>query len=124
MLTMQQQEALVSQGLAKKKINEELGLVTYKYAKKVMYDYLWDKHPELLMCRGHVYDVNTGKLVIAAPKKSFNYLENGTWKDKPLHDEWSNPADATRYMIMGRYAGSSGEVKTTVKKRYSSGLAL
>lgn len=84
MLTMQQQEALVSQGLAKKKINEELGLVTYKYAKKVMYDYLWDKHPELLMCRGHVYDVNTGKLVIAAPKKSFNYLENCTWIDKPL----------------------------------------
>lgn len=84
MLTMQQQEALVSQGLAKKKINEELGLVTYKYAKKVMYDYLWDKHPELLYCRGHVYDMNTGRLVIAAPKKSFNYLENGTWKDKPL----------------------------------------
>lgn len=84
MLTMKQQEALVAQGLAKKKVNEELGLVTYKYAKKVMYDYLWDKHPELLMCRGHVYDVNTGKLVIAAPKKSFNYLENCTWIDKPL----------------------------------------
>lgn len=84
MLTMEQQEVLVSQGLAKKKINEDLGLVTYKYAKKVMYEYLWDKHPELLNCRGHVYDLNTGKLVIAAPKKSFNYLENGTWKDKPL----------------------------------------
>lgn len=84
MLTMQQQEALVSQGLAKKKINEELGLVTYKYAKKVMYDYLWDKHPELLNCRGHVYNMNTDRLVIAAPKKSFNYLENGTWGDKPM----------------------------------------
>ena len=84
MLTMQQQEALVSQGLAKKKINEELGLVTYKYAKKVMYDYLWDKHPELLHCRGHVYNMNTDRLVIAAPKKSFNYLENGTWGGKPM----------------------------------------
>lgn len=84
MLTMEQQEALVAQGLATKKINPDLGLVTYKYAKKVMYDYLWDKHPELLMCRGHVYDLKTGELVIAAPKKSFNYLENGTWKDKPL----------------------------------------
>lgn len=84
MLTMQQQEALVSQGLAKKKINEELGLVTYKYAKKMMYDCLWDEHPELLYCRGHVYDMNTSELVIAAPKKSFNYLENGTWGDKPM----------------------------------------
>lgn len=84
MLTMEQQEALVAQGLATKKINPDLGLVTYKYAKKVMYDYLWDKHPELLMCRGHVYDLNTGELVIAAPKKSFNYLENGTWEGKPI----------------------------------------
>lgn len=24
----------------------------------------------------------------------------GTWKDKPKHDEWSNPADAVRYMVM------------------------
>ena len=48
----------------------------------------------------------------------------GCWKDKPLHDEWSNPADAVRYMVMGRYAGSSGEVKTVMKKRYGSGLAL
>ncbi len=26
----------------------------------------------------------------------------GTWKDKPRHDEWSNPADAVRYMVMAR----------------------
>ncbi len=51
-LTMQQQEDLVSQGLAKKKVNTELGLVTYKYAKKAMYKYLWNDHPELLECRG------------------------------------------------------------------------
>lgn len=24
----------------------------------------------------------------------------GVWKDKPLHDEWSNPADAIRYMCV------------------------
>ncbi len=27
----------------------------------------------------------------------------GTWKDKPLHDEWSNPADAVRYMVMADF---------------------
>jgi len=26
----------------------------------------------------------------------------GTFKDKPLHDEWSNPADAVRYAVMAR----------------------
>lgn len=83
-LTMQQQEDLVSQGLAKKKINSDLGLVTYKYAKKAMYKYLWNDHPELLECRGHTYDLNTGELVVAAPRKSFNYLENGTFANKSL----------------------------------------
>jgi len=83
-LTMQQQDQLVNLGLAKKKVNPELGLVTYKYAKKVMHKYLWNDHPELLECRGHTYDLNTGELVVAAPRKSFNYLENGTFANKPL----------------------------------------
>lgn len=83
-LTMQQQEDLVNQGLAKKKVNIELGLVTYKYAKKAMYKYLWNDHPELLECRGHTYDLDTGELVVATPRKSFNYLENGTFASKPL----------------------------------------
>jgi len=26
----------------------------------------------------------------------------GTWKEKARHDEWSNPADAVRYMVMSR----------------------
>lgn len=77
LLTMQQQEALVSQKLATKKVCGDY--VTYKYAKRVMYDYLWDKYPELLECRGHTYNIHTGKLVLCPPKKSFNYLENGTW---------------------------------------------
>ena len=24
----------------------------------------------------------------------------GVWRDKPLHDKWSNPADGIRYMCM------------------------
>lgn len=84
MLTYAQQQQLVEQGLAKASIDEENNLVTFKYAKKVMYDYLWDKHPELLDCRGHVYDLETKELVVAAPTKTFNYLENGNWKDVPL----------------------------------------
>jgi hypothetical protein len=82
MNSMQQQELLVSKGLATKKVNGNL--VTYKYAKKVMYDYLWDTDSSLLECRGHTYDINTGEIVLAAPTKSFNYLENGTWADVPL----------------------------------------
>lgn len=82
LLTMQQQEALVSQKLATKKICGDY--VTYKYAKRVMYDYLWDKYPELLECRGHTYNIHTGELVLCPPKKSFNYLENGTWQGVSL----------------------------------------
>lgn len=82
MLTYERQKELVAQGLATVSINENLA--TFKYAKKVMFDYLWDKHPDLLECRGHTYDNRTGQLVVAAPRKSFNYLENGTWKDVPL----------------------------------------
>jgi len=86
---MQQQEDLVKQGLATKKINEKLSLVTYKYAKRVMYDYLWAKHPELMECRGHTYCMKTGELVLCPPQKSFNYDEAGNlpspaWAAKPL----------------------------------------
>lgn len=84
MLTMQQQEELVQQGFAKKKFNPELNINTYKYAKKVMYEYLWKQRPELLECRGHGYDATTGEPVVFAPKKSFNYLEDGHWADVPL----------------------------------------
>lgn len=87
MLTYNQQMKLVEQGLAKISKDEENNLCTFKYAKKVMFDYLWDKHPELLECRGHVYDLETKELVVAAPTKTFNYLENGTWKDMQLDTE-------------------------------------
>lgn len=59
-------------------------LVTFKYARKVMYEYLWKTDSRLLNCRGHTYDAKTGKLLVAAPRKSFNYLEDGWWSDKPL----------------------------------------
>ena len=82
LLTLAQQYDLVNQGLAKAKY--DFNLVTFKYAKKVMYDYLWKTNPALLECRGHVYDTLTGELVQAAPRKSFNYLEDGHWKNVPL----------------------------------------
>ncbi len=40
----------------------------------------------------------------------------GVWKDKPRHDEWSNPADAARY-----YALSLGRFITGSKKRSPGG---
>lgn len=81
-LTYEQQLELVAKKLATVSINGNLS--TFKYAKKVMFDYLWDKYPELKECRGHTYDNTTGQIVLLPPTKSFNYLENGTWKDKPL----------------------------------------
>lgn len=84
MLTFEQQNDLVARGLAKRSDNGNLS--TFKYARKVMYDYLWDQHPELLECRGHTYDNTDGTLVINAPHKTFNYGENGTWANKPLSE--------------------------------------
>ena len=46
----------------------------------------------------------------------------GCWSDKPLHDEWSNPADAIRYMVIAEYA-SGGVVKTSGRRR-RSGAAI
>ena len=46
----------------------------------------------------------------------------GQWKEKPLHNDWSNPADAVRYMAMAKVGASdfSGDVATTRKKRKRS----
>jgi hypothetical protein len=82
LLTYEQQKELVNQKLATVKTNGNLD--TFKYARRVMFDYLWDTNANLLECRGHTYDNQTGELVVAAPRKSFNYLENGWWKDVPL----------------------------------------
>ena len=75
-------QRLVAAKLATVSTNGHLD--TFKYARRVMFDYLWDTDPALLECRGQTYDNRTGALVVAAPRKSFNYLENGWWKDVPL----------------------------------------
>ena len=77
--TMQQ---LVAKKLATVKTDGKFD--TFKYHRNVMYDNLWQKYPELLEVRGHVYDNRNGRLVQAAPRKTFNYLENDTWKNVPL----------------------------------------
>lgn len=82
MLSYEQQMNLVNRGLATLKNDGKY--TTFKYARKAMYEYLWYQVPELLNCRGHVYDNHTKQLVQAAPRKSFNYLERGYWKDIPL----------------------------------------
>ena len=73
---------LVNRGLATFKNDGKYS--TFKYARKAMYEYLWYQVPDLLECRGHVYCNATKELVQAAPRKSFNYLERGYWKDVPL----------------------------------------
>ena len=70
---------LVQQKLATVKTVGNLS--TFKYSRRVMFDNLWKQHPETLECRGHTYDIRTGEIVQAAPRKSFNYLENGHWRD-------------------------------------------
>lgn len=73
---------LVKGKLAVEKIDGNLS--TFKYARKVHFDNLWDKVPYMKEIRGIVYDNRTGELVQAPPQKSFNYGENGHWNDIPL----------------------------------------
>lgn len=80
--SLQDQFDLVNRKLA---IAKEFGdKVLFKYHRNVMYDYSWNKSSHLMECRGHVYDLKTGELLVAPPRKSFNYLENGWWSDVPL----------------------------------------
>lgn len=81
-LTYEQQLNLVAQGLATAKTNGKF--TSFKYARRVMYDYLWAQHPELLNCRGQVYDNTNGKQISFPPQKRFNYLESGTWSYKSM----------------------------------------
>lgn len=77
-------EELVAKKLATKSTDTEKGLVTYKYAKKVMFENLWNAHPALMECRGITFD-NEGNLIALPFRKSFNYKENGWWEDVPLN---------------------------------------
>lgn len=74
---------LVSNKLATASYNGDW--VTFKYARKVMFEYLWKTDSRLLDCRGQTYNANTGEILVASPRKSFKYLEGGWWSDKPLN---------------------------------------
>lgn len=74
---------LVSKKLATASYNGDW--VTFKYARKVMFEYLWKTDLRLLDCRGQTYSAHTGEILVASPRKSFNYLEDGWWSDKPLN---------------------------------------
>jgi len=41
----------------------------------------------------------------------------GQWKEKPLHNEWSNPGDAVRYMAMSGASGNEDVEGVGRKKR-------
>lgn len=87
--TIEDQWELVRNKLAVAKHKD--GKVLFKYHRSVMYDYAWNKSKHLMECRGHVYDEMTGDLLVAPPRKSFNYLENDWWKDIDLDTEvWYN----------------------------------
>lgn len=77
MLSFDQQMNLVNRGMARMKNDGKF--TTFKYHRRAMYDYLWFVETDLLECRGHTYDSVTKELVQAAPRKSFNYLENDYW---------------------------------------------
>jgi hypothetical protein len=76
---------LFKQKLAVRKVSPCGKYALFKYTNKVMYDYLWKSNPALLECRGHVYDMETKEIIQAAPRKSFNYLEDAYWSDVPLN---------------------------------------
>ncbi len=48
----------------------------------------------------------------------------GVWKDKPRHDEWSNPMDAVRYYAMYRVRDLVRKKKRNTKTNVVDGMAL
>lgn len=80
--TIADQYELVRQKLAT--VKEYGDEVLFKYHRNVMYDYAWNRSKHLMECRGHVYNKNNGELLVAPPRKSFNYGENGWWSEVPL----------------------------------------
>ena len=84
MNTYDQQKRLVNLGLAREKVEGDF--TTFKYNQRAMWDYKWFEVPELMECRGHVYDNDTKELVQAAPRKMFNLGENGWWRNVKLSE--------------------------------------
>lgn len=129
-LTFDEQTSLVDKKLAT--VSKNGNLWTFKYARKVMFDYLWDKHPELKECRGHTYDAYRKQIVLVTPTKSFNYLEKDTWKDKSLQDEvWMYKkyngfmASATVYkneVLVGTTGSTKSDFAEVAKKHIMQSL--
>lgn len=72
--TFKDQMELVRLGLAK--YSDHNGVRTFKYSKQVMYSNLWDTNEFLLECRGHCYEIESGRLLALPPRKTFNWKEN------------------------------------------------
>ena len=78
---------------------------------------------DISICRANMpmvwIDTDEAELVV---DMMYNYSKEwdskgGCWKDRPLHDEWSNPADAFRYMILGYNGGVGATIREgNVKK--------
>lgn len=81
---------LIEAGLVKASVDEERGLTTLKYTKKVFFKNLWHLDMLLQHARGHVFNTETGELVQRPFQKVFNYGENGA-------GDWLEPND---YVIM------------------------
>lgn len=109
--TYDQQMLLVQRGLATMKNDGKY--TTFKYARKAMYDYLWRDIPDLMECRGHVYDNTTKEIVQAAPRKSFNYLERGWWDTVPLDSEVTLFKKINGYMACATIHNGELVVSTT-----------
>lgn len=95
--SIEQMNDLVSQKLAIKKLHDKLPLVLYKYHRNAMFAYEWFNHPELMECRGHVYDTESGAIIQLPVRKSFNYQENGWWSTEPVR---------SRVIVTKKYNGS------------------
>lgn len=115
MLSYQQQNEFVQAGLAKKSTNGVYD--TFKYSKQVMYDYMWKDVPELRWCRGHTYNNQTGELILNAPKKTFNYLELDTWKNKSLSTQVALFKKYNGFMATARFVDDELIVGTTGSTR-------
>lgn len=80
-LNLSQYQPAIDAGLVKVKEYEN-GLCVLKYAREVFYDKSWGLDPMLLESRGHVFDKESGEVVIWPFTKVFNRGENGTDVDR------------------------------------------
>lgn len=79
---------------------------------------------DISICRANMpmlwIDTDEAELIV---DMMYNYSKEwdskgGCWKDRPLHDLWSNPADGFRYMVLG-YNGGVGATITQGAKPLS-----